>query len=106
MKIQQKQEIGTSATIMEIGRNRKGILMIIKVDKSFKLRLNSSTQNVRRMSLNFDNFMLPIHHRVNMNFISKHNDEIRSSNRVKCIIMSRDALSKPVLYRQILALKQ
>ncbi|KAI2799173.1 hypothetical protein BLOT_013181, partial [Blomia tropicalis] len=61
----------------------------------FKLRLNSSTQNVRRTSLNFDNFMLPIHYR---------NDEIRSSNRVKCIIMSRDASSKPVAdYRQLSA---
>ncbi|KAI2799746.1 hypothetical protein BLOT_014678, partial [Blomia tropicalis] len=34
------------------------------------------------------------------------NDEIGSSNRVKCIIRSRDASSKLVLYRQILALKQ
>ncbi|KAI2799042.1 hypothetical protein BLOT_014870 [Blomia tropicalis] len=72
----------------------------------FKLRLNSSTRNVRRTSLNIDNFMFPIHHRVNMKFMSKHNDEMGSSNRVKCIIMSRDALSKPVLYGQILTLKQ
>ncbi|KAI2799006.1 hypothetical protein BLOT_012629, partial [Blomia tropicalis] len=63
----------------------------------FKLRLNSSTRNVRRTSLNFDNFILPLHYR---------NDEISSSNRVKCIIMSLEASSKPVLYRQILALKK
>ena len=27
---------------------------------------------VKHTTLNFDNFMLPIHHRVNMNFMSKH----------------------------------
>ena len=32
MKIQQKQEIGTSAIIMNIGTNMKRWLMIIKVD--------------------------------------------------------------------------
>ncbi|KAI2797217.1 hypothetical protein BLOT_011196, partial [Blomia tropicalis] len=63
----------------------------------FKLRLNSSTQNVRRTSLNFDNFMLPIHYR---------NDKIGSSNRVKYIIRSLEVSSKSVLYRQSLALKQ
>ncbi|KAI2806053.1 hypothetical protein BLOT_005064 [Blomia tropicalis] len=31
------------------------------------------------------------------------NDEIGSSNRVKCIIMSLNASSKPVLYRESLA---
>ncbi|KAI2797890.1 hypothetical protein BLOT_014741 [Blomia tropicalis] len=45
--------------------------------------------NVKHTSLNFDKFILPIHDRLNMNFMSKHND----SNRVKCIIMSRDASS-------------
>ncbi|KAI2805087.1 hypothetical protein BLOT_004078 [Blomia tropicalis] len=63
----------------------------------FKLRLSCSTRNVRGTSLNFDNLTLPIHYR---------NDEIGSSNRVKCIIMSLNASSKPVLYQESLALKQ
>ncbi|KAI2801694.1 hypothetical protein BLOT_009510, partial [Blomia tropicalis] len=53
-----------------------------------------STRNVRHTSLNFDNFMLPIHLK---------NDEIRSSIRIKCIIMSQDSSSKSMLYRQISA---
>ncbi|KAI2801731.1 hypothetical protein BLOT_009547 [Blomia tropicalis] len=56
-----------------------------------------STRNVRHTSLNFDNFILSKHYR---------NNEIGSSNRVKCIILSLDASSKPVLYRQSLTLKQ
>ena len=28
--------------------------------------------NVKHTSLNFDNFILPIHGRLNMNFMSKH----------------------------------
>ncbi|KAI2799750.1 hypothetical protein BLOT_014682 [Blomia tropicalis] len=68
----------------------------------------SSTRNVRRTSLNFDNFMLPIHYRKvnNMNQYDKNDDEIRSSIRVKCIIMILEASSKLVLYRQSLALQQ
>ncbi|KAI2797219.1 hypothetical protein BLOT_011198, partial [Blomia tropicalis] len=31
-----------------------------------------STRNVWHTSLNFDNFMLPIQHRINMNFMTSH----------------------------------